>query len=164
MARLRLKSLRGSGLSSGQLLDAMGNPRTYWFPIFYVVERLGVRIHFVPEPGWEVALQTEKDQTDLWLRAEAPAERRRYNAAHALGLFLRSKYPDFRDVVPMTNPCQAARRASLFASALLMPRYLFEPLIYHSAMTAQAMAKLFGVPQLVVEDRISWVTQGRPDL
>jgi Zn-dependent peptidase ImmA (M78 family) len=125
---------------------------------------LGVRIHCVREPGWEGALQSSATGADIWLRAESPRARQRYALAHELGhLLLHPVGREYRDMAPGTEWTRIEQQADAFASALLMPRFLLQPIIYMSNHTIEEMAEMFEVTPYAMSMRTDWITKGRQD-
>lgn len=130
-----------------------------------LAKSLEVHVHHVSNPGWEGAVRSSEERADVWVRAESPRQRKRFTLAHELGhLLLHPTGLEFRDAAPGTlDHPPTERQANAFAGALLMPRFLFQPLIYESNLTIEEMAARFVVAPVAVALRFEWVRSGRED-
>lgn len=161
-------ALRELSFPSAWALDEL-NIRQAPIPVFHILEGMGVNLHFVSgDPGWEAASRsTHEGQATIWVRSDRPTPQQRLAAAHELGhMVLHELGREFRDL--SIGWCEAnlapqEREASAFAGALLMPRFLFQPLIYHSRATLEELANHFEVPVTAVAHRFEWMRSGKQD-
>lgn len=157
--------LKGENRGSADLLRNFGI-LTPAVPIFRLAELLDVKLHWVNEPGWEGAVTANSELAEIWVRAEAPVVRQRFTVAHELGHLMlhRSNEVHFRDVSPATTMHPPEERdANAFAAALLMPRFMLQPLIYNSGLPVNQLAAMFEVSTAAMEARIDWFCKGRRD-
>lgn len=130
-------------------------------PVKKIAEELDLVVYDVSEPGWDGALMSTEYQAAIWLRAEAPEERRRFALACEIGrLMLCPLGVQYTDVAPDTLWTTPAHE---YASALLMPRFLVQPLMYETLMSVTDMAEHFAVPVTAMSARIDWIRTGSPD-
>lgn len=153
---------RKRGTRTVDLLDS----RTLPVDIEALLSRLSIRLEFVNNPGWDGALMSNDQAATIWVRSDCPRERQRFTMAHELGHLLRHPLGvEYIDIAPDTVvQGEQDLEANAFASALLMPRFKVQPMMYEGALSVSDMAKLFGVSVPVMGNRLDSIRQGVPDV
>jgi hypothetical protein len=114
---------------------------------------LGARVRYRPLVGCEARIVGKSDEAVISVNSRSSSARRRFSLAHELGhwqhhrgqfLFCRST-----DIGSDRGKSQVERVANRFAAELLMPSYLFDPLLAHlekpSFASFEQLAESFGV-------------------
>lgn len=106
-----------------KLLAGLGISRVPPVDLAAVANALGVkRIEVIPMAE-EGRLEQRAGQASVWLRAGAPAHRRRFTLAHELGhLVLADPHRDFTAHRMWSSPDREERFCDAFAASLLLPR------------------------------------------
>lgn len=149
-------------LSTAQILIEM-KVREPPVPIFNLVEWLDVHLQFVPSPGWDGAVQSNNLHADIWIDATAATNRQRFTCAHELGhLMLHPLGSMFRDhyseEIGFHPPHE--QDANRFAAAILMPKFMLHPRVYHTRATIPQIAESFGVSVQALSIRLEQLRRG----
>lgn len=120
-----------------------------------IVQRLGVRLHYVENPGWSGAVKiTPPNQADIWVASEEAEVRRRFTIAHEIGhLILHNPVDEaYRDVTFEGSIVEA--RANGYAAALLMPFRLLQEEVDTFGPYPALLAQRFKVSEAAMRIRL----------
>jgi Zn-dependent peptidase ImmA (M78 family) len=135
--------------------------------VFYMADAMGVGLHFTKQLPVDGAVQSSWERADIWVRDESSRQHQRLIVAHELGhLMLHGLGVTYRDTsVLSAAPAHLAleQQANSFAEALLMPRFLLQPLVY-AGLPVGEFARIFDVSNSVMASRINALQFGRVDL
>lgn len=132
----------------------------------WLTRAMGIHLHYLPNPGWDGAVMSNERRAEIWIRSDTFRGRQRFTIAHEIGhLMLHPLGTEFRDVAPGTvQHSPQEQQANAFAAALLMPKFLVQPLMYHSSLSVEEMAQRFDVSVQAMGIRLDWIRSGREDL
>lgn len=148
--RLKARPLK----TAGALLEHF-DVRTPHVDVESMIEKLGINLLRVSEPGWRGAVRSERDTATIWIRREDSAGGQRFTMAHELGhLFLHNLTEAHRDTSDyMSSSIRMERQANRFAADLLMPFWMLDEYVMRNVPRSM-LAQRFQVSEAAMEFRL----------
>lgn len=130
-----------------------------------ILEILEIKVINSSNSGWFSACRIDNNNPYIWVDeyGSKTTAHERVNIAHQLAhIILHDCSQDRRCVSPGIGLGSASEiQADEFALALLMPRWLLQPLIYHTKLQVPEMAKIFDVPVPTIGFQINNILNGK---
>ncbi len=115
-------------------------------PLEAIATWLGVRVLAAHDPGWEGAVDSTIDPPTVWINSANAATRQRFTLGHELGhVLLHPLGQRLRDATFAPRGDVLEHGANEFATAILIPLWLLEPIVIGSSLTTSGLAALFNV-------------------
>jgi Zn-dependent peptidase ImmA (M78 family) len=145
---------RRARLSAAQVLEWCGIHRPP-VDIKRVIEALGARVEFVPNPGWSGALTQDADAATVWINSDESPLRQRFTMAHECAHLLLHEGNLFRDGNYWSDGSQKEVEANKYAADLLMPLAWVAELGVPCNFDSANLCRQFGVSSAAMEIRLA---------